>query len=151
MLFLFDTNIILIYLRNIVMERKIEAAYNPFSLDSRATVSVVTIGELKAIALKNKWGKSRIGDLEDFLLRFLVIDINTEDIINRYAEIDAFSQGRLDSRISNFSARNMGKNDIWIAATASVLNATLLTTDNDFDHLDNEFLPVAKIDIRQDI
>ena len=41
----------------------------------------------------------------------------------------------------------MGKNDVWIAATASVLDATLLTTDNDFDHLNKEFLTVAKIDL----
>ncbi len=46
------------------------------------------------------------------------------------------------------SARNMGKNDIWIAATASVLDATLLTTDKDFNHLDGEFFQVGKIDIR---
>ena len=40
----------------------------------------------------------------------------------------------------------MGKNDIWIAATASVLDATLLTTDKDFDHLNNEFLNVIWLD-----
>jgi tRNA(fMet)-specific endonuclease VapC len=42
----------------------------------------------------------------------------------------------------------MGKNDIWIAATASVLNAVLLTTDNDFDHLHDEFLTVARVDLK---
>jgi predicted nucleic acid-binding protein len=40
----------------------------------------------------------------------------------------------------------MGKNDIWIAATASVLNATLLTTDGDFAHLNSVFLSVIQID-----
>lgn len=45
----------------------------------------------------------------------------------------------------------MGKNDIWIAAAASVLNAALLTTDNDFDHLGDEFLTVAKIDLNKTI
>ena len=30
------------------------------------------------------------------------------------------------------TARNMGKNDVWIAATAYVLRATLVTTDKDF-------------------
>jgi len=40
----------------------------------------------------------------------------------------------------------MGDNDIWIAATASVLKATLLTTDRDFDHLDGVFLRVFYID-----
>jgi tRNA(fMet)-specific endonuclease VapC len=30
----------------------------------------------------------------------------------------------------------MGKNDIWIAATAKVTGIPLLTTDPDFDHLE---------------
>jgi tRNA(fMet)-specific endonuclease VapC len=38
------------------------------------------------------------------------------------------------------SARNMGKNDVWIAATASVLQIPLLTTDADFQHLDTVYL-----------
>jgi hypothetical protein len=38
----------------------------------------------------------------------------------------------------------MGKNDLWIAATAHALNAILLTTDNDFDHLNNIFFEVRK-------
>lgn len=81
------------------------------------------------------------------LEEILVIDINSVDILQRYAEIDAFSQGRLNSRPLNMSARNMGKNDLWIAATASVLDATLLTTDNDFDHLHEEFFEVGKVSI----
>ena len=44
------------------------------------------------------------------------------------------------------SSRNMGKNDLWIAAAASVLNAKLLTTDKDFDHLNEEFLEIIYID-----
>ena len=38
----------------------------------------------------------------------------------------------------------MGKNDLWIAATAYAMNAQLLTTDGDFDHLDNSFFIVKK-------
>ena len=34
----------------------------------------------------------------------------------------------------------MGKNDLWIAATAFVTKATLLTTDKDFDHMHPAFL-----------
>jgi predicted nucleic acid-binding protein len=30
----------------------------------------------------------------------------------------------------------MGKNDLWIAATACVTHLPLITTDRDFDHLD---------------
>ena len=99
----------------------------------------------------NRWGKRRIEKIGQLLTQVIVADINSEEIVDRYAEIDAFSQGRLESAIPSFSARNMGKNDLWIAATASVLNATLLTTDSDFDHLHNEFLSVAKIDLKRDI
>jgi tRNA(fMet)-specific endonuclease VapC len=38
----------------------------------------------------------------------------------------------------------MGKNDLWIAATAFVANAELVTMDGDFDHLNDEFLKVHK-------
>jgi tRNA(fMet)-specific endonuclease VapC len=41
----------------------------------------------------------------------------------------------------------MGKNDLWIAATASVLSATLLTTDKDFDHLKDVFLSLERISL----
>ena len=67
------------------------------------------------------------------------------NIIKRYAEIDAFSQDKLKNRPLNYSARNMGKNDLWIAATASVLNIPLMTTDNDFNHLDKLFLKLIKV------
>ena len=67
------------------------------------------------------------------------------NIIKRYAEIDAFSQDKLKNQPLNYSARNMGKNDLWIAATASVLNIPLMTTDNDFNHLDKLFLKLIKV------
>ena len=38
----------------------------------------------------------------------------------------------------------MGKNDIWIAATAHILNLTLVTTDHDFDHLEDIFISLRK-------
>jgi len=84
--------------------------------------------------------------LERFIKKFLIADINVETIIERYAEIDAFSQGKLAGKPLSGSARNMGKNDLWIAATTSVLNAKLLTLDNDFDHLKNEFIELEKIE-----
>ena len=39
----------------------------------------------------------------------------------------------------------MGKNDLWIAVTTHLLEATLITTDNDFDHLKNVYFNVEKI------
>ncbi len=147
MLLLFDTNIVLSFLRGSRVKHFVERVYSPFGSENTSVISVVSVGETRAFALKNKWGNERCKKMEDFLVKFAVADINAEDVINRYAEIDAFSQGRLEGKKLNLSARNMGKNDLWIAATASILDATLLTTDNDFDHLHNEFLQVAKIDL----
>ena len=53
------------------------------------------------------------------------------------AQLDAYSQGKLSMRPlpAGMSARNMGKNDLWIAATALYFDVELHTTDKDFDHL----------------
>lgn len=77
----------------------------------------------------------------------MIVDINTKEIIDRYAEIDAFSQGKLANGKSNFSSRNMGKNDLWIAATVSILKVPLLTTDKDFEHLTNEYISLDRISL----
>ena len=146
MIYLLDTNILIAYLRiNNLIQEFVEQNYAPLTSSNRALISVVTVGEIRAIAIRNRWGKRRLKLLDETLGQIIIADINTEDILNRYAEIEAFSQGRLEGKKLKMSARNMGKNDIWIAATASVLDATLLTTDNDFDHLHDEFLTVAKI------
>lgn len=38
--------------------------------------------------------------------------------------------------------RNMGKNDLWIAAAAALLGLKLITTDQDFNHLHRVFIEV---------
>jgi len=38
----------------------------------------------------------------------------------------------------------MGKNDLWIAATAKVADAILITIDSDFNHLNGKFIQVKK-------
>lgn len=42
----------------------------------------------------------------------------------------------------------MGKNDLWIAATAALLGLKLVTTDHDFDHLHDVFFEVQKFSTR---
>jgi predicted nucleic acid-binding protein len=60
--------------------------------------------------------------------------------------IDAYSQGKHPDYqpIVAFNARNMGKNDLWIAATAFLYGIPLVTTDHDFDHLHPDFIEVIK-------
>jgi predicted nucleic acid-binding protein len=83
--------------------------------------------------------------LERLLSNLPIIDINIKEIIERYAEIDAYSQGKIGN--IEFPARNMGKNDLWIAATSSFYDLVLVTTDNDFQHLDKNYLSLKNIDI----
>ena len=145
--YLLDTNLVLIYLRDNLIARNIEENLNLLSGQHNLIISVVTVGELRSIAIQNKWGNRRKEELEETLADFLIADINTESIIKIYAEIDAFSQGKLEGKKSNFSSRNMGKNDLWIASTALVLNAELLTTDKDFSHLKGTYLNLKIINL----
>ena len=145
--YLLDTNIVLTYARNTEVTKKLEAKLKLLSGDHRLIISIVSVGELKAFMKKNKWGNKKISQLERLVDKFMVADINVEEIIERYAEIDAFSQGKLENRKSKFTARNMGKNDLWIAATASYLDVEFITTDKDFEHLNGEYLIVNQIDL----
>jgi len=146
--YILDTNILVTYLRNNnKFSTQIDEKYSPLSGKNTSIISVVSVGEIKSIATRNKWGSKRLAKLDILLNEFITADINVESIVNRYAEIDAFSQGKLESKKSNFTARNMGKNDLWIAATASIFNIKLLTTDKDFPHLDKEFVDVEQIEL----
>lgn len=145
MTYLFDTNIVLHFLRASQVAKHVETIFRPFDPPNESWVSIISFGELRSLAKQNNWGSPRIEKLAILLDSLIPADIYAEDVFERYAEIDAFSQGKLLHLPSDFSARNMGKNDLWIAATASVLDARLLTTDADFDHLDGVFLHVEKV------
>lgn len=148
--YILDTNILLTYLRETEITKKIEKEYNPLDKENTAIISVVSVGEIKSIAIRNNWGNKKLKTLDEFLNTFLIADINVKSIIERYAEIDAYSQGKLKGKSHGKTARNMGKNDLWIAATSSILNAKLLTTDKDFSHLINSgFLEIGLIQIEK--
>jgi predicted nucleic acid-binding protein len=145
--YFFDTNAILIYLRDHVQKDWLDKNYDPLGDDNTAMISVVVLGELESLYLRNHWGRRRIENLRIFLKKFLITDINSRDIIRRYGEIDAFSQGKLKEKRLGDSSRNMGKNDLWIAATASVTNSRLISSDKDFNHLNGEYLDLLLIEI----
>lgn len=145
MIFVFDTNILLHYIRESPIMEKVEQQFDPLGGSNESWLSAVSLGEIRSIAIQNKWGEKRIAKLDAFLATFLISGINIGDIIRRYAEIDSYSQGLHPTIISSHTARNMGKNDLWIAATASVLGAALLTTDHDFTHLDKVFLNLQRM------
>ena len=138
---LFDTNILLLYIRRDVQWQII---YTKFDVENTLNcLSVVSLGELYALALRNNWGEKRLQQIELIKQNFTIIDIYIDPIIHRYADIDAFSQGKHPDKTLSGSSRTMGKNDLWIAATASIYDLTLLTSDGDFNHLDSVFLDLG--------
>ena len=136
------------YVRAVDYAKYIEQTFGLMAPTNISFISIVTVGEIYSLAAQLHWGEKRKKVVENLLDEVYSIDINNRDILERYAEIDAFSQGRSMERTlpDGMSSRNMGKNDLWIAASASVLNAKLLTTDKDFEHLNGEFLEVIYID-----
>jgi len=73
-------------------------------------------------------------------------DVNQLKVLDYViSKIEAYSQDKLETKPLNLSARNMGKIDLWIAATVSVFNGNLITSDQDFNHLDQQYLELIKI------
>ncbi|HEX8507303.1 MAG TPA: PIN domain-containing protein [Hymenobacter sp.] len=105
-------------------------------MPARTLLSVVVAAELEVFALRAKWLEQKRRYLQNMRARFPPIEI-TDALIPAYAHLDAYSQGHLPAQPlpPPLTARNMGKNDLWIAATALYFDTELHTADNDFDHL----------------
>ena len=147
--YLLDTNIVIIYSKSKDIARKIEADHRIFAEENKLSISIVSVAEINSIVHQFKIGDSRRRGIDKILTNTTRLDISYDKILEMYEEIDAYSQGKHRSIKSNFSAINMGKNDLWIAATASAFEITLVTTDKDFNHLDGVFLDIKFIDLKQ--
>lgn len=128
-----DTNLIIHHIRRLE------------KLPAQAIIPMVVAGELEAFALKADWGYQKVTFLQSLLDYYPLVEVSRA-LTGLYAQIDAFSQGRLPSASlpPSMSARNMGKNDLWIAATALYFDMELHTMDNDFNHLTSFGLRLVK-------
>ena len=146
--FILDTGVTLLYIRGSSFYNEIEKENELTNPESLILISVVTKAELFSLAKQLNWQDEKKLQRLDKLLNesLVIIDISKNDkaLLDAYAEIDAYSQGKLLNKPLGTSSRNMGKNDLWIAATAFVTNSTLITLDGDFDHLHNTFVNVKK-------
>lgn len=145
MIYVLDTNVLLHTLRNSTIFQAIEQNYDPYSVGNAALISTVSIGELYSLAKRNRWGANLLQKLQHLLANVQPIAVEGIDLMDAYSDIDAFSQGKHPSLRLGRSALNMGKNDLWIAATATVFQATLLTTDQDFNHLNDQFFKIEYV------
>lgn len=145
--FVLDTNVVIAALKGHVLWQRIQTEHKLAADDALLMISAATMAELLSLAEQNGWGQPKKDKLEKLLKRYVIIDINHADdaLMSAYARIDAFSQGKLTGHTLGLSSRNMGKNDLWIAATTAVTKATLLTTDADFDHLKDGFIGLVRV------
>jgi predicted nucleic acid-binding protein len=136
-LYLLDTNVLVHLVRGDAVWARVRATYQPLLIDPRPLISVVTAGELRSLALQFNWQAEKIDQMDFYLGYFQRVSIDDPEIIRAYAVIDAHCQR---------TGQPLGKNDAWIAATAAVMGARLLTTDKDFDQLDPLFISRDWID-----
>ena len=80
--------------------------------------------------------------LHRLLQNTVVVRIYFDEILNAYTEPDAYAENKHPSRPRSGSSNTIGKNDLWIAATALVTDAALLTANKDFQLFDPDFLSV---------
>ncbi len=146
--YFFDTNILVHYVRGSTLALLIDSQYGPSVPPNYPVVSIVSIGEMYSLAVCRKWGEQRKDTLKKLLRSIPAVDINNSSILAQFAEIDAYRLGKHPEKPlpPGQSARAIGDNDLWIASTASVLKATLLTTDKDFMVFNKVFLDVICLD-----
>ncbi len=135
--YLLDTNVLVALIRGKEMGKRIDAQYNLRAELRRCMISVVSVGEMYALAAKLGWGQKKRDTLQSLLDELVWVDVNHPEVLQSYGEIDHDSD-RL--------GRRMSKNDVWIAATAKASGATLLTMDTDFDHLHGTHIRCVRID-----
>ena len=145
-----DTCVLIHILRDTITGKKCLETISKIDENPNIIISVVTKAEMESFALQNQWGAKKIEKLEQLLENIAVIDINHNDnfLLSEYSKIDSYSKGKGTDKKGNKmsgSARKMGKNDLWISATASALDIELITTDGDFDHLNETFIKVINV------
>jgi tRNA(fMet)-specific endonuclease VapC len=139
-LYLLDTSVLLALLRGKDLGTFIRQTFQLENPSVRSLISIVTHGEIRAMADRNSWPVIKRKALETMLLNLVTVDLNAGEIISAYVEID-----RLNQSVRK-GARQLSNNDMWIAATAKASNASLLTTDRDFLHLHPDYLTVNYVD-----
>ncbi len=129
--YLLDTSIVIPTIRMGELGRYLEATFSLSTVQPPPIISVITEGETRAFMLKRGWGPGRVSAVNVLLGRLVILPIPYVGLVDAYARIDAHCEK---------NGLALGKNDLWIAATAHITGATLMTSDGDFDPLEGVFL-----------
>lgn len=146
--FILDTNILVHFVRSDIHIRQIDRQFSLFSSGNATFISIVSVGEIRSLAFQFDWGENKLNRMNQFLHALRPFPVEGDEMAATYADLDAFSQCCHPHfpPVTGMTARNMGKNDLWIAATTMLFKATLLTTDTDFSHLSPQFFQVEMVE-----
>lgn len=123
---LLDTCALLHILTGSPVGLEIIKSHNLDERKDKPLVSAVSAGEMLAIISDRKWGEKKVEAAKELLRKFVLVPVNPGLIKDTYGDLMSFSKSKGFSR---------GQNDHWIAATACVTGALLVTNDKDFDGL----------------
>lgn len=115
-----DTDVVSFLFKN----HPIGFRYDPELAGRVALISFMTVAELERWAIQYRWGDHRVSRLQRHLSRFTVVP-SSPDLCRKWAEAMVAAQA---------AGRRMDCADAWIAATA-LLYAAPLVTHNRSDYL----------------
>ena len=138
--YVLDTSALLNLIRGRELGEQIDKAFGLRQALYRHTISIVTHGELKAMAQRRSWGDEKIQVLARALDELVTVDISNSSLIDAYVMVEHAC------RTTAGGERKMGQNDMWIAATAAAAGLPLITTDDDFNHLNRRLITVHWVD-----
>ena|SRR5437588_8464745 len=87
--FVLDTGIVLGYVRAAGYAEYVEKKFGLFNPPNIPLISIVSKGEIYSLAIQFNWGTAKLKTLDELLRKLPVVDINDDQILRRYAEIDA--------------------------------------------------------------
>jgi tRNA(fMet)-specific endonuclease VapC len=131
-----DTSVVVDIARNNRSGQAILEMYSLKNRTDRPLISVITAGEMLGIAKAQEWSSDKTEVLHEVLSEFVKLEL-TPEVIEAYADLVALCRRQ---------NRTMGQqNDMWIAATAKVTGAVLLTGDSGFIWLNSHLIRVEYI------
>jgi tRNA(fMet)-specific endonuclease VapC len=135
-LLILDTTILVHWVRQ---DRTGQYLKNTYTLDERPErplLSTISEGEIVGLAKYWGWGEAKLTVLGTLIHELIRFEVSLPEVIEAYSEL--YYEDRR-------TGRNTGENDLWIAASAKVTGAVLLTCDTDFLWLNPTFIRVEHI------
>lgn len=90
--YLLDTNVLLHWLRGSKVSGTIDGQFQLTAGGFRPLICEVTLGEMEAFAMSNKWGEDRKRKLSEVKTNLVVVDLSDDRIMRAYAEFSTLAK-----------------------------------------------------------